>query len=163
MFGIVVNNAILLINRFRLQVREIMTEENFPRGNDEGEIPEKRRLGGFDLWRLPTEVRQRVLNHAIVQGTQIQMRSILLTSGTTIAGLLPLLYKKDASAGKDIWENLALSSIGGLGSSTVLILMAIPALYWMFTRWGWGIARAGRWIKTRRGPKVDTAPRVTDS
>jgi HAE1 family hydrophobic/amphiphilic exporter-1 len=149
MFGIVVNNAILLINRFRLQVREILAEEKFPPGTEEGQIPEKRRLGGFDLWRLPGQVRQKVLTRAIVEGTRIQMRSILLTSGTTIAGLLPLLYKKDASAGKDIWENLALSSIGGLGSSTVLILMAIPALYWMFTRWGWGLARFGRWIKRR--------------
>jgi HAE1 family hydrophobic/amphiphilic exporter-1 len=162
MFGIVVNNAILLINRFRLQVREILAEEDFPRGSEEGQIPEKRRLGGFDLWRLPGEVRRRVLSKAIVDGTRIQMRSILLTSGTTIAGLLPLLYKKDASAGKDIWENLALSSIGGLGSSTILILMAIPALYWMFTRWGWGLARLGRWIKTRRGAKADTPPPLTD-
>jgi len=157
MFGIVVNNAILLVNRFRLQVREILAEEDFPLGSDDGQIPEKRRLGGFDLWRLPGEVRQRVLNSAIIEGTRIQMRSILLTSGTTIAGLLPLLYKKDASAGKDIWENLALSSIGGLGSSTVLILMAIPALYWMFTRWGWGLARFGRWVRRRGAQKVEDA------
>ena len=162
MFGIVVNNAILLINRFRLQVREILAEENFPRGDDQGQIPHKRRLGGFDLWRLPGQARQRVLNQAIVDGTRIQMRSILLTSGTTIAGLLPLLYNKDTSGGKDIWENLALSSIGGLGSSTVLILMSIPALYWMFTRWGWGLARLGRWLKTRGGVKVGTVPPATD-
>jgi len=151
MFGIVVNNAILLVNRFRLQVREILAEEGFPQGFGEGEIPAKRRLGGFDLWRLPGQVRQRVLSRAVIDGTRIQMRSILLTSGTTIAGLLPLLYKKDASAGKDIWENLALSSIGGLGSSTVLILLSIPALYWMFTRWGWGLARLGRRLVRRRG------------
>ncbi|MFT5784622.1 MAG: HAE1 family hydrophobic/amphiphilic exporter-1 [Candidatus Krumholzibacteriia bacterium] len=141
MFGIVVNNAILLVNRFRIQMREIVEDEAIPTGDGDGEVPAKRRLGGFDLWRLPTAERQRILRKSIVDGTRIQMRSILLTSGTTIAGLLPLLYKKDASAGKDIWENLALSSIGGLGSSTVLILMGIPALYWMFTRWGWGFAR----------------------
>jgi len=155
MLGIVVNNAILLINRFRLQVREILAEKAFPTGDGEGQIPGKRRLGGFDLWRLPGPERQQVLKLAIVDGTRIQMRSILLTSGTTIAGLLPLLYKKDATAGKDIWENLALSSIGGLGSSTVLILMAIPALYWMFTRWGWGLARLGRWLKRRSSPRAN--------
>ncbi len=161
MFGIVVNNAILLINRFRLQVREILEEENVPTGSGDGQVPTKRRLGGFDLWRLPGEDRQRILQRAIIDGTRIQMRSILLTSGTTIAGLLPLLYKKDASAGKDIWENLALSSIGGLGSSTVLILMGIPALYWIFTRWGWGFARLGRWVRRPRGrmaPPPETAP-----
>jgi len=161
MFGIVVNNAILLINRFRLQVREILAEENVPTGAGDGEVPAKRRLGGFDLWRLPGDSRQRILQRAIIDGTRIQMRSILLTSGTTIAGLLPLLYKKDATAGKDIWENLALSSIGGLGSSTVLILMGIPALYWIFTRWGWGFARFGRWVRRPRGrmaPPPETAP-----
>jgi multidrug efflux pump subunit AcrB len=154
MFGIVVNNAILLINRFRLQVREILAEKNYPRGDAEGEIPAKRRLGGFDLWRLAGPERQQLLKQAIVQGTRIQMRSILLTSGTTIAGLLPLLYKKDPTAGKDIWENLALSSIGGLGSSTVLILMGIPAMYWIFTRWGWGLARFGRWTRRRGGART---------
>ena len=154
MFGIVVNNAILLINRFRLQVREIVEEGDFPVGDQDGQIPVKRRLGGFDLWRLPVAIRQKVLSRAIIDGTRIQMRSILLTSGTTIAGLLPLLYKKDATAGKDIWENLALSSIGGLGSSTVLILSAIPALYWMFTRWGWGLARFGRWLRRRGAAKA---------
>jgi Cu/Ag efflux pump CusA len=155
MFGIVVNNSILLINRFRIQVREILEEEGVPTGNRAGEVAEKRRLGGFDLWRLETAERQRILQKAIVDGTRIQMRSILLTSGTTIAGLLPLLYKKDASAGKDIWENLALSSIGGLGSSTVLILMGIPALYWAFTRLGWSMARTG---SSALKPSAPTTP-----
>ena len=154
MFGIVVNNAILLINRFRLQVREIIEEEGI--GTDQ--VPAKRRVGGFDLWRLPGPERQRILRKAIVDGTKIQMRSILLTSGTTIAGLLPLLYKHDDTQGKDIWENLALSSIGGLTSSTVLILSAMPALYWITTRWGWGFARLGRWTKMRGRKVVEVAP-----
>ena len=136
---------------------EIIEDTGYPTGDDDGQIPAKRRLGGFDLWRLPGPERQDVLRRAIVDGTRIQMRSILLTSGTTIAGLLPLLYKKDASQGKDIWENLALSSIGGLGSSTVLILSAIPALYWIFTRWGWGFARFGRWTR-RKKDKLAPAP-----
>jgi multidrug efflux pump subunit AcrB len=157
MFGIVVNNAILLINRYRLQVRESLERENVPTGDGDGQVPFKRRLGAFDLWRLGGGTRQRILQSAIVDGTRIQMRSILLTSGTTIAGLLPLLYKKDATAGKDIWENLALSSIGGLGSSTVLILMGIPALYWIFTRWGWGLARLGSRVRRRSAAKVTVA------
>ena len=158
LLGIVVNNAILLINRFRLQVREQLEKEDIPTGDGDGEVPFKRRLGAFDLWRLAGETRQRILRTAIVDGTRIQMRSILLTSGTTIAGMLPLLYKKDATAGKDIWENLALSSIGGLGSSTVLILMGMPALYWIFTRWGWGFARFGRWARRRSGSSLTATP-----
>lgn len=153
MFGIVVNNAILLVNRFRLQVRELVAAA----GHGPDAVPVKGRLGGFDLWRLPGPERQRILRTAIVDGTRIQMRSILLTSGTTIAGLLPLLYKKDLSGGKDIWENLALSSIGGLTSSTVLILAATPALYWICTRWGWGLARAWRRLRRRGRAAAGTA------
>ena len=158
MFGIVVNNAILLVNRFRLQVREAIEE----RGYGPDDVPRKRRIGGFDLWRLPGRERQEILRNAIVAGTRIQMRSILLTSGTTIAGLLPLLYKHEAAQGKDIWENLALSSIGGLTSSTVLILSAIPALYWITTRWGWGFARFGRWLKHKRGGHDTLPPQLAD-
>ena len=140
MFGIVVNNAILLINRYRLMVRELVDDHGL-RGQG---VPDKSRLGGFDLWRLESRQRYDLLRQAIVEGTRIQMRSILLASGTTIAGLLPLLYEHETAggdAGKDIWENLALASVGGLASSTVLILMAMPALYWAFTRFGWSLRR----------------------
>ncbi len=148
MFGIVVNNAILLINRFRLQVREQVDDLGLV---GQG-VPAKRRLGGFDLWRLEPEQRRELLKRAIVDGTRIQMRSILLASGTTIAGLMPLLFQLEeqgGGGGKDIWENLALASIGGLASSTVLILMSVPAFYWVFTRIGWSIARGGAWARRR--------------
>ncbi|MFO7654053.1 MAG: efflux RND transporter permease subunit [Candidatus Krumholzibacteriia bacterium] len=156
MAGIVVNNAILLVNRFRLQVRELLEERGLvaaggapAAGAANGLLPAKRGLGGFDLWRLAAPERQGILRTAIVDGVRIQMRSILLTSGTTIAGLLPLIYSSGEAQGKDIWENLALASIGGLASSTVLILMAMPALYWICTRWGWGLRRLGARLRGR--------------
>ena len=153
LFGIVVNNAILLINRFRLQVREQVAERDYATTL----VPAKQRLGGIDLWRLPHPERQKLLWDAICQGMRIQLRSILLTSGTTVAGLLPLLIRiTDTTEGKDIWENLALSSIGGLMSSTVLIISAIPALYWIFTRWGWALARL--WYRIRRKPLPEALP-----
>jgi len=143
LFGIVVNNAILLINRFRLQLREMI--------NDAGLwgplLPKSSRFGGVNLWRLPGHERQEMLRKAICEGTRIQLRSILLTSGTTIAGLLPLLIRLTDAEGKDIWENLALSSIGGLASSAVLIVSSLPVLYWVFTHIGWWFATS--WTKLR--------------
>jgi multidrug efflux pump subunit AcrB len=164
MFGVVVNNAILLIERFRLQVRELAGGAGPEGGGGDPLLPAGRRTGGFDLWRLPAPLRQDLLRRAVCDGVRIQMRSILLTSGTTIAGLLPLLYKHDSGGGRDIWENLALSSIGGLTSSTVLILGAVPALYWTFTRWGWGLARLRQRWSARRAvaaPGPDGALPVT--
>jgi HAE1 family hydrophobic/amphiphilic exporter-1 len=161
MFGIVVNNAILLINRYRLMVRELVDDHGL-RGAG---VPDKRRLGGLDLWRLEARQRYDLLRTAVIEGTRIQMRSILLASGTTIAGLLPLLYQVEQATdgGKDIWENLALASIGGLASSTVLILMSMPALYWAFTRLGWSLARAGAWLARRLVRAPAAAPQQPDS
>jgi hydrophobic/amphiphilic exporter-1 (mainly G- bacteria), HAE1 family len=133
LFGIVVNNAILLVNRFRLQLREKL--EEYP--DLRARLPQHDRLGGADMHLLPMSTRMALLKDAICQGTRIQLRSILLTSGTTIAGMLPLLIKLSDDEGKDIWENLALSSIGGLASSTVLIVSGIPVLYFLFVRLGW--------------------------
>ncbi|MFH1145192.1 MAG: efflux RND transporter permease subunit, partial [Candidatus Eisenbacteria bacterium] len=105
LFGVVVNNAILLINRFRLQVREAVVA----RPELQSRLPQKRRLGPSDLWSLPGGTRRILLLDGIVSGMRIQLRSVLLTTGTTIAGLLPLLIQlSERNEGKDIWENLAL-------------------------------------------------------
>ncbi len=158
LFGVVVNNAILLVNRFRLQVRLAVAARGYPAAL----VPPKTRLGGFDLRRLPPAEADGLLRAAIVDGVRVQMRSVLLTSGTTVAGLLPLLIRlTSAQEGRDIWENLALSSIGGLTSSTLLILTVLPALYFGGTRCAWWILAApGRlrdWI--RRGPGAGTGQR----
>jgi HAE1 family hydrophobic/amphiphilic exporter-1 len=56
-----------------------------------------------------------------------------MTSLVTICGLLPLvLFSKDAN--QNIWNALTYSMIGGLSSSTVLVLTDTPALYLIFER-----------------------------
>ncbi|HPF36397.1 MAG TPA: efflux RND transporter permease subunit [Candidatus Krumholzibacteria bacterium] len=143
LFGIVVNNAILLVNRFRLEMRDLL--DRFP--GLRGKLPDHARLGGWDLRALPASTRELLLTDAVCRGTRIQLRSILLTSGTTIAGMLPLLIKLTEVEGKDIWENLALSSIGGLASSTVLIVGGIPVLYALSVRAGWALSRHGAAVR----------------
>ncbi len=65
---------------------------------------------------------------AIIQGTLERVRPILMTTFTTIFGLLPLvLFAK--SADENIWNALALATIGGLISSTIFVLVAIPVAY----------------------------------
>jgi HAE1 family hydrophobic/amphiphilic exporter-1 len=155
LFGVVVNNAILLVNRFRLMVREIVADRGLLLATDKTDV------GGFDLWPLPAAERRDILRKAIIEGTQIQMRSILLASGTAIVGMLPLLYELEQRTGgaKDIWENLALASIGGLTSSTVLILACFPVLYWVCTRCGWGLAKL---VRRRQLSRAIAARGVTD-
>jgi multidrug efflux pump subunit AcrB len=72
------------------------------------------------------------LSMAIVQGCQDRVRPILMTSATTILGLLPLvLFTDDRTS---IWYALALSTIGGLVSSVLLVLTVLPVLYFLIER-----------------------------
>ncbi|EMI22972.1 RND transporter, HAE1/HME family, permease protein [Rhodopirellula maiorica SM1] len=61
------------------------------------------------------------------QASRLRFRAILLTSATTIAGLTPLLFETSRQA--QVLIPLAVSVCFGLLSSTVLVLIAIPAAY----------------------------------
>ena len=157
MFGIVVNNAILLVSRFRTESALIL---KIKQGGDPSEraalFPGMRKqLGGSDLFALAKEERAGLLRRAVARGTRIRLRSILLTSGTTIAGLAPLLIHLNETDDKDIWENLALASIGGLVASTILLIVVMPPLYYYCVRTGWTFRSFWMWLrrKLKRGGK----------
>jgi len=59
-----------------------------------------------------------------------RVRPILMTSATTILGLLPLVLFSGADA--NIWNALALTLIGGLLLSTLLVITVTPAIYTLF-------------------------------
>ncbi|WP_105166777.1 efflux RND transporter permease subunit [Pseudoalteromonas sp. T1lg23B] len=61
---------------------------------------------------------------AIIMAAQARMRPILLTTATTVLGLLPLYL-----GGGEMWEPMALSIMGGLLFSTILTLGVVPVLY----------------------------------
>ena len=69
---------------------------------------------------------------AILQGSRDRLRPILMTSLTTIAGLLPMMLKS-VGGKNDFWRLLSLSTIGGLVVSTFFVLTFIPVLYSFFT------------------------------
>lgn len=68
---------------------------------------------------------------AIVAGAKDRLRPILMTSITTIFGLLPLvLFASDKTS---MWYSLALATIGGLCSSVLLVLTVIPVVYYLLS------------------------------
>ncbi|MFB6259521.1 MAG: efflux RND transporter permease subunit [Thiohalorhabdaceae bacterium] len=69
------------------------------------------------------------------QASRDRFRAILITSSTTIAGLLPLLLETSTQA--DAIKPLVVSVVFGLLTITVLVLLVIPALYVLFDDWGW--------------------------
>jgi len=87
--GIVINNAIVLLEKIQIDV-------------DEG-------VDHYD---------------AIINAAQQRARPILLTTTTTVLGLMPLYY-----GGGAMWEPMALAIMAGLIFSTILTLGVIPVIY----------------------------------
>ncbi|MEZ4319922.1 MAG: efflux RND transporter permease subunit [Myxococcota bacterium] len=87
--GIVVNNAIVLLNLVERQ-------------RDEGAS----------------------VSDAVAEAIRLRLRPILLTTLTTVAGMVPLALSDSA-----LWPPLAWAMISGLLASTALTLIAVPALY----------------------------------
>jgi len=110
--GIVVNNAILLVDHINLRRRQ-----------------------GLGLLE------------AVVRGTKDRMRPIFMTTATTVFGMLPLLLIGAEANKRQIWSSLALCTVGGLTTSTLLILIVIPVLYYHgdgLKAWGAEKAREAR-------------------
>ncbi len=73
------------------------------------------------------------IRQVIVQACQVRLRPILMTSITTIFGLLPIAL--GIGAGAEFQKPLAATIMGGLITSTFLTLFVIPAIYELFSRW----------------------------
>jgi len=93
LIGIVVNNAIVLVDYINLMRRD-------------------KNLSVFE---------------AVVQSGKLRLRPILMTSLTTVLGLLPLSF--GWGAGGEIQAALARVVIGGLTASTLITLVLIPVVY----------------------------------
>ena len=67
---------------------------------------------------------------ALVEACRVRVRPVLMTASTTIFALLPLAAS--STTGGVIGAELATVVVGGLFSSTVLTLIVVPAMYWVF-------------------------------
>ncbi|MBN1790203.1 MAG: efflux RND transporter permease subunit [Bacteroidales bacterium] len=72
------------------------------------------------------------LREAILKGAQNRIRPILMTSFSSILGLLPLTLGLGESAA--LRSPLAIALIAGLTASTVMSLIVIPCVYFIFDR-----------------------------
>lgn len=95
--------------------------------------------------------RYRALEHqgmepaeAIREGSLERVVPIIMTSLTTVLGLLPLIWAIDQPGG-ELLGPLAVVQFGGLVTATILNLLIIPATAKLFSRW---IAARRKELKT---------------
>ena len=93
--GIVINNAIVLIDRIRIEIDENGLEPGV----------------------------------AVVEAAQRRLRPIVLTTATTVGGLLPLWF-----GGDPLFVSMAVAILFGLVFATILTLGFVPALYCLLFR-----------------------------
>ncbi|MFC1500667.1 efflux RND transporter permease subunit [Candidatus Zixiibacteriota bacterium] len=67
------------------------------------------------------------LKEAIVEGVTIKLRPVLMTTFTTIFGILPLMLA--VGPGAEIYKPLATVVVGGLLTSTFVTLIVLPLVY----------------------------------
>jgi len=67
--------------------------------------------------------------HAIINSGSVRLRPIILTTATTVSGMLPLVFSTDPSS--QAWRPLAVSFTFGLLFASLLTLFIIPVIYSM--------------------------------
>ncbi|HKK61781.1 MAG TPA: efflux RND transporter permease subunit [Bacteroidales bacterium] len=72
------------------------------------------------------------MTEAIIESGRSRLRPVLMTSFTTILGMLPLALS--TGDGSEIWSPMGISVIGGLIFSTFITLILVPVVYHLFIR-----------------------------
>ena len=77
---------------------------------------------------------------ATVTAARSRLRPVLMTTLTTILGMIPMAISQGQGAA--MWRPLGVAVIGGLSVSTFMTLLVVPVLYCMFA--GVGVKRQRR-------------------
>ena len=96
----------------------------------------------IDYTMLCRERGMSALRAAVVAGRS-RLRPVLMTTLTTILGMVPMAVSQ--GEGAEMWRPLGISVIGGLTVSTILTLILVPVLYCVFA--GTGIKRQRKLMK----------------
>ncbi|MBQ0120721.1 MAG: efflux RND transporter permease subunit [Bacteroidales bacterium] len=70
------------------------------------------------------------IRRAVIDGGESRLRPVIMTSLTTILGMVPMAL--GSGEGSEMWRPMGLAVIGGLTFSTILTLLFVPSLYTIF-------------------------------
>ncbi len=76
--------------------------------------------------------RGYVLVEAITQAGKNRLRPVLMTTLTTFFGMFPMAIS--SRVGAEIWNPLGITMLGGLTVSTLVTLILVPTVYYLFEK-----------------------------
>ena len=80
------------------------------------------------------------IRNAVIDGGKSRLRPVVMTTLTTILGMVPMAV--GSGQGAEMWRPMGTAVIGGLTFSTILTLLFVPVLYCIFA--GNGVKNARR-------------------
>ena len=83
------------------------------------------------------------IRRAVINGGHSRLRPVLMTSLTTILGMVPMAV--GTGVGSEMWRPMGTAVIGGLAMSTLMTLLFVPTMYTIFALTG--IRRTRKKIK----------------
>ncbi|NNG17347.1 MAG: efflux RND transporter permease subunit, partial [Gemmatimonadales bacterium] len=98
------------------------------------------------------------LEQSILLGGRQRLRPVVMTSLTTIAGVLPLVF--GFGSGGQLYQPLAASVIGGAISALAVTFFLMPTAYAVIERWKERVRGAGQVPAEAVGTSAPTASRV---
>jgi Cu(I)/Ag(I) efflux system membrane protein CusA/SilA len=72
------------------------------------------------------------LGPTVERGAVLRVRPILMTVGAIVLGLVPILWSH--GTGASVMKRIAAPMVGGMVTSTILTLIVIPVLYYLWRR-----------------------------
>ena len=97
------------------------------------EMPESIHNSQVDFINLMRDRGHEVYDAIEISGRS-RLRPVLMTSATTILGMLPLALS--TGSGSELWRPMGIAVIGGLVFSTLVTLILVPVVYAIFSRHG---------------------------
>ncbi|MGD8576505.1 MAG: efflux RND transporter permease subunit [Thiohalophilus sp.] len=73
------------------------------------------------------------LRNAVIEGALMRVRPIMMTVATIIAGLLPIML--GSGTGSEVMRRIAAPMVGGMISATILTLVVIPAVFYLWKQY----------------------------
>jgi Cu(I)/Ag(I) efflux system membrane protein CusA/SilA len=72
------------------------------------------------------------LRQAVLTGSEMRIRPVMMTSTSIIFGLLPVMY--GTGTGSEVMSRIAAPMVGGMVSALILTLIVLPAVYFIWRK-----------------------------